>query len=117
MDDMIKIVAAYTEDDGEGEYVEKGIRGSFLKKENLSTRHTGELISSTPELIEKLKKFCEMMNEGLEDLSSDSGSGYYLDEIDTKVELTMKGELRLLASAGFESTGAITLKFKPRKKS
>ena len=71
--------------------------------------------SVTPDLIsEKLGQFSEAMIGGLEAVN-DRMAHYALDAVEMHVELTSKGEVRLIAAAGAEVKGAVKLTFRAKR--
>ena len=68
-----------------------------------------------PEVFcERLGDFCDAIVEGLHAVNSRM-SDYALDAIEMHVELTSKGEVRLIAAAGAEVKGAIKLTFRAKR--
>jgi hypothetical protein len=75
--------------------------------EGLTTILSAQLFS------EKLGDFCDGIVTGLESINGRM-SNYSLDAIEMHVELTSKGEVRLIAAAGAEVKGAFKLTFRAR---
>ena len=71
--------------------------------------------SVTPDVFsKKLGQFSEALIDGLETVN-DRTAQYALDAVELHVELTSKGEVRLIAAAGAEVRGAIKLTFRARR--
>jgi hypothetical protein len=66
---------------------------------------------SPEELRERFQEFCIRLGVALEGLAVPGGL-MKLDQVELSVELTSKGEIRLLASAAAEVKGGIKLVFK-----
>jgi hypothetical protein len=62
-------------------------------------------------LSQKLGEFCDTFATGIDPVNSRTAH-YMLDAIEMYVELTSKGEIRLVASANADVKGAIKLTFK-----
>jgi hypothetical protein len=62
-------------------------------------------------LSQKLGEFCDTFATGIDPVKS-RAAHYMLDAIEMYVELTSKGEIRLVASANADVKGAIKLTFK-----
>jgi len=63
---------------------------------------------------EKLGDFCDAIVEGLEGVNG-KASRYALDAVEMHVELTSRGEVRLIAAAGADVKGAIKLMFRAKQ--
>jgi len=75
----------------------------------------GMTTTLSPEIFsEKLSDFCGAVVRGL-DTIDDRVSHYSLDAIEMHVELTSKGEIRLVAAAAAEVKGAIKLTFRTKR--
>ncbi|MBV8105983.1 MAG: hypothetical protein JO223_15420 [Hyphomicrobiales bacterium] len=62
-------------------------------------------------LSQKLGEFCDTFAKGIDPVNSRTAH-YMLDAIEMYVELTSKGEIRLVAAASADVKGAIKLTFK-----
>ena len=66
------------------------------------------------ELRERFREFCTLLAQAFDGFTFPLASAMSLDEIELSVELTSKGEVRLVASAAAEVKGGIKLVFKKR---
>lgn len=63
---------------------------------------------------ESLRKFCAAFSAGLGDFE-DAAAKLTLETIEVSVELTVKGEVRLIAAASSETKGSVKLVFSRRR--
>jgi hypothetical protein len=88
----------------------EGGKGFFSNAENLLKK----VEKVTPEkLQESMSNFVQTISKIFKEIQP-IAAGTTLDKIEISVEMTAKGEIRLIASGGMETKGAIKLTFKHR---
>jgi hypothetical protein len=88
----------------------KGGKGFFSNAENLLKK----VEKVNPEqLKESMSNFVQTISKIFKEIQP-TAAGITLDEIEISIEMTAKGEIRLIASGGMETKGAIKLTFKRR---
>jgi len=79
------------------------------------TRSVSNFSTFTDIFSQKLGDFCDSFAKGIDPVNSRL-SHYMLDTIEMHIELTSKGEIRLVASANADVRGAIKLTFRARRR-
>jgi len=78
------------------------------------TRSVSNYSTFTDIFSQKLGEFCDSFAKGIDPVNSRL-SHYMLDTIEMHIELTSKGEIRLVAAANADVRGAIKLTFRARR--
>jgi hypothetical protein len=78
------------------------------------TRSVSNHSTFTDIFSQKLGDFCDAFAKGINPVNS-KNADYILDAIEMYVELTSKGEIRLVAAAGADIRGAIKLTFRANR--
>ena len=78
------------------------------------TRSVSNYSTFTDIFSQKLGDFCDSFAKGIDPVNSRL-SHYMLDTIEMHIELTSKGEIRLVAAANADVRGAIKLTFRARR--
>lgn len=86
-----------------------GAKGVFDR----SSAGIGVTVAELKTISTSVSQFCEEFLTGLQSIEAHQGT-FGLNSVEFGIELTLKGEVRLIAAASAETTGSIKLTFGPK---